>query len=141
MRALWSDRENSSHNASQKFKRIRRVSDSFLVSPYGDMRILGLKAPFSRVGFRPQPCPSFPSPIFQSLFFGDFLAFFICKEFLAFLSVFLFFPRNFRGSEERKILAFWWFSLLFAEKARKGRSGLFVWISLFFLLARNSLVF
>ena len=28
MRALWSDRQNCSHNVSQKFKRIKRVPDS-----------------------------------------------------------------------------------------------------------------
>ena len=31
MRALWSDKQNCSHNMSQKFKRIRRVSDRHVI--------------------------------------------------------------------------------------------------------------
>ena len=31
MRALWSERQNCSHNVSQKFTRIRRLPDSGLV--------------------------------------------------------------------------------------------------------------
>ena len=45
--------------------------------------------------------PDLPFPAFL-----DFLAFFVARNFLAFLSVFPFFPRDFRGSEEREILAF-----------------------------------
>ena len=31
MRALWSDRQNRSHNVSQKVKRIRRFSEMFVL--------------------------------------------------------------------------------------------------------------
>ena len=34
MRALWSDRQNCSHNVSQKLKRFRRFSDK---TPFGSM--------------------------------------------------------------------------------------------------------
>ena len=33
MRALWSDRQNCSHNVSQKVKRIRRFSECFKAKP------------------------------------------------------------------------------------------------------------
>ena len=63
-------------------------------------------------------------PDLPFLAFLEFLVFFFCKEFLAFLSVFPFFPSDFRGLESKKnSLLFWWFSLPFSKKARKGRSG------------------
>ena len=66
-----------------------------------------------------RPCPDLPF-----LAFLDFLAFFVARNFLAFLSVFPFFPRDFRGSAWRKNPCFFgWFSLLFSKKASKGRSG------------------
>ena len=66
----------------------------------------------------------FPNVIF--LAFLVFLAFFFGKEFLAFLLVFPFFPRNFRGSEERKNPCFFGgFPCLLPKKTRKSRSGLF----------------
>ena len=55
-----------------------------------------------------------------------FLVFFPCKEFLVFLSVFPFFSRDFRGLVAiKKSLFFWWFSLPFSRKTRKGRTGNF----------------
>ena len=51
----------------------------------------------SSVGFPPDglstSCPDLPF-----LAFLDFLAFFVARNFLVFLSVFPFFPRDFRGS-------------------------------------------
>ena len=67
-----------------------------------------------------------PYPDLPFLAFFDFLAFFVAKNFLAFLSVFPFFPRDFKGSEERKILAFlggFPCFLLFAKKQGKEDQG------------------
>ena len=62
-------------------------------------------------GLSLSPWSSFPC------FFG-FPCFFVARNFLAFLSVFPFLPKDFRGfSREKK-------SLLFPKKARKRRSGL-----------------
>ena len=47
----------------------------------------------------PHPTP-FPNLLF--LAFLVFLAFFLFKEFLAILCVFLFFPKDFRGSASRR---------------------------------------
>ena len=63
------------------------------------------------------------NPDLPFLAFLDFLAFFVARNFLAFLSVFPFFPRDFRGSEERKSLLLWVIFLAFSKKARKRRSG------------------
>ena len=49
--------------------------------------------------------------------------FLLCEDFLAFSSVFPFFPMDFGGSAGKKILGFWWFSLHLSKKARKRRSG------------------
>ena len=59
----------------------------------------------------------------------EFLAFFFSKEFLAFFSVFPFFPRDFRGRQRiKKSLLFWWFSLPFPKsKERKIRVGTTFW--------------
>ena len=60
------------------------------------------------------------------LAFLDFLAFFVARNFLAFLSVFPFFPRDFRGSAPRKNPCFFgWFSLLFPKKQGKEDQGIF----------------
>ena len=73
----------------------------------------------------PSNDPVCPWSSFASFF--DFLASFsLARNFLAFLSVFPFFPRDFRVQHREKILVFfWWFSLLLPKrkKARKGRSG------------------
>ena len=64
-------------------------------------------------------------PDLPFLAFGDFLAFFFGEEFLVFLCVFPFLPRNFRCSEVRKIRAFLVVFLAFffyQKKTRKGRS-------------------
>ena len=48
------------------------------------------------------------------------LSLFICKEFSCFLSVFRFFPRNLKGSEEKKkTLAFGWLSLFLPKKGEE----------------------
>ena len=65
MRALWSDRQNCSHNVSQKVKRIRRVSDKHKLrnSQRGAKRIvrfwggggsLTIKCPLQSQFWRPQ---------------------------------------------------------------------------------------
>ena len=70
----------------------------------------------------PRAPPPFPNLLF--LAFLDFLAFFFCKESLAFLLVFPFFPRNFRGSEERKNPCFFGgFPCLFPKKQGKEDQG------------------
>ena len=64
----------------------------------------------------------YPNLLF--LAFLDFLAFFFCKEFLAFLIVFPLFPKNFRGSEERKNPCFFGgFPCLFLKKQGKEDQG------------------
>ena len=63
-------------------------------------------------------------PDLPFLAFLDFLAVFVARNFLAFLSVFPFFPRDFRGSEERKNPCFFGVVFLaFPKKARKRKSG------------------
>ena len=58
------------------------------------------------------------------LCFFEFLAFFFCKEILAFLSVFPFFPRDLRGSPRVKILVFWGgFPCRFPKKQGKEDQG------------------
>ena len=58
------------------------------------------------------------------LAFLDFLAFFFREEFLAFLSVFPFFPRNFKGSKERKNPCFFGgFPCLFPKTQGKEDQG------------------
>ena len=70
------------------------------------------------------PCPSFPC-------FWEFLPCFLCEEFLVCLSVFPFFSRDlgvrcYRIGSFKKILVFSLvFLVLFPNKARKGRTGLF----------------
>ena len=57
-----------------------------------------------------------PYPDLPFLAFLEFLVFFLSKEFLAFFSVFPFFPRDFRGSLGIKNpLSFGWFSLPFSK--------------------------
>ena len=64
------------------------------------------------------------SPDLPFLAFLHFLAFFVAPNFLAFLSVFRFFPRDFRGSAERKILAFFGgFPCFFQKKQGKEDQG------------------
>ena len=65
-----------------------------------------------------RPWSSFPC-------FLDFLAFVPFEEFLVFLSVFAFFSRDFRASEETENPCFCWVFLAFLKKARKGRLGEF----------------
>ena len=66
----------------------------------------------------------FPCPDLPFLAFWDFLVFFVARNVLAFLSVFPFFPRDFRDSEERKNPCFFgWFSLLFPKKQGKEDQG------------------
>ena len=63
-------------------------------------------------------------PVLPFLVFFEFLVFFPCEEFLVFLSVFPFFSRDFGGSVGMKNHCFfWWFSLPFSKKSRKGRTG------------------
>ena len=60
---------------------------------------------------------------FLSLFFGEFLVFFPCEEFLVFLSVFPFFSTDFRSSAGIKNpCVFWWFSWPFSPK-KQGKEG------------------
>ena len=55
MRALWPERQNCSHNVSQKVKRIRSFSDSGPYSIAGEIRVL--RSHFSdRSGSRDQNC-------------------------------------------------------------------------------------
>ena len=65
--------------------------------------------------------------IFFSLLFWISLLFYSCKEFLVFLSVFPFFPRNFRGSEEERInpCLFGGFPCHFLKKQGKEDQGRF----------------
>ena len=67
------------------------------------------------------------SPHLLFLAFSDFLAFFFSfffKEFHAILSVFPFFPKDFRGSASiGNARFFWWFSLPFSKRARKEDQG------------------
>ena len=69
-----------------------------------------------RGALRSKPCPSLPF-FLNSLFFSP------CKDFLAFLSVFPFFSRDFRVSVAIKILVFLWFSLPFSRKQGKDGQG------------------
>ena len=64
-------------------------------------------------------------PDLPFLAFLDFLAFFVARNFpCLILSVFPFFPRDFRGSEERNNPCFFgWFSLLFPKKQGKEDQG------------------
>ena len=66
-------------------------------------------------------CTQLKSPDLPFLAFFDFLAFFVAKNFLAFLSVFPFFPRDFKGSEERKILAFLGGFPCFSPKSKESK--------------------
>ena len=61
------------------------------------------------------------NPDLPFLAFLDFLAFFVARNFLAFLSVFPFFPRDFRGSAQRKILAFWVVFLAFFQQSKERK--------------------
>ena len=66
-----------------------------------------------------------PLYFFPDLFlaFLDFLAFFFCQEFLVYLIVFPFCPRNFKGSEERKNpCLFGGFPCLFFQRKRRSIS-------------------
>ena len=70
------------------------------------------------------PVPiSVPALIFLALFLGGFLAFFLWHGIHCFFACLPASPRNFRGSEARKIPVFLVVSLLFYQKARKRRSG------------------
>ena len=63
-------------------------------------------------------------PDLPFLAFLDFLAFFVARNFLVFLSVFPFFPRDFRVSEERKDPCFFgWFPCFFLKKQGKEDQG------------------
>ena len=79
-----------------------------------------------------------PFPDLPFLAFLDFLAFFVARNFLAFLSVFPFFPRDCRGSAQRKNPCFFgWCSLLFPKKQGKEDQGcdFAIWASKVVLLA------
>ena len=74
------------------------------------------KAPLSK---QPQKYPVFPF-----LAFFEFLVFYSCEEFLAFLSVFPFFSMDFRGSVGIKILVFLVvFLAIFQKRERNDRVG------------------
>ena len=65
----------------------------------------------------------------RSCAFLDFVLIFFswllfCKECLAFLSVFPFFPKNFRGVQRRKIHIFLWFCLPFSKRQGKEAQSL-----------------
>ena len=64
-------------------------------------------------------------PVLPFLVFLDFLVFFPCEDFLVFLTVFLFFSRDFRGSVAIKNPCFFGgFPCLFQKnKERKDRDG------------------
>ena len=67
----------------------------------------------------------FKNPDLPFLAFLEFLAFFLSQEFLAFFSVFPFFPRDFGGSPRIKILAFLvvFLAVFQKSKERKIREG------------------
>ena len=71
----------------------------------------------ARAGESPNRLLLYPDLLF--LAFWDFLAFLFFKEFLAFLSVFHFFSKDLRGSEEMEL--FWWFSFSRKSKEKKIR--------------------
>ena len=69
-------------------------------------------------------CLQWQTLSFLSWFFFGIPCFLPCKDFLVLLSFFPFFSRDFRGSVGiKKSLFFWWFSLPFSKKTRKGRTG------------------
>ena len=64
-----------------------------------------------------------PNLLFLAIFWISLL-FLLFKEFLAFLIVFIFFPKDFRGLARNKNPCFFGgFPCLFLKKARKRRSG------------------
>ena len=98
----------------------------------------GIGFPAGRIGDRgdreivyvPDVYVPFPAPTLPVLpflvFFGEFLVFFPCEEFLVFSSVFPFFSRDFRGSVGIKNPCFFGgLPCLYPKKkkARKGRTG------------------
>ena len=67
-------------------------------------------------------------PVLPFLVSLKFLVFFaLARNSLFFSSFFPFFSRDLRGSVGiKQSLFFWWFSLAFSKKTRKGRTGILV---------------